>query len=265
MRSEEEFEKFISEELKEYACRAEVPARCKAEIDARIIAAESDQKKGGIKQMGNRAVKKRLAAAVICCLLIGTGVFAAGRISTIVSHSSSEPSVTEYEKINELEEEAGFSIRKEESFTNGFVFTSGGIVDTEGQDEEQNVLSSWKEISLTYRNEEGKTLTIDAEQEAAYEQDLGANALDTRTIQGTEAYYNYTEMYLVPPSYKPTAEEEERNRTDPHYNIAYGSDEPETTYFSTLCFAKDGVKYYITTFDDLSADDLYLIGEELLD
>ena len=41
MRSEEEFEKFISEELKEYACRAEVPARCKAEIDARIIAAES--------------------------------------------------------------------------------------------------------------------------------------------------------------------------------------------------------------------------------
>ena len=53
--------------------------------------------------MGNRAVKKRLAAAVICCLLIGTGVFAAGRISTIVSHSSSEPSVTEYEKIKELE------------------------------------------------------------------------------------------------------------------------------------------------------------------
>ena len=103
MRSEEEFEKFISEELKEYACRAEVPARCKAEIDARIIAAESDQKKGGIKQMGNRAVKKRLAAAVICCLLIGTGVFAAGRISTIVSHSSSEPSVTEYEKIKELD------------------------------------------------------------------------------------------------------------------------------------------------------------------
>ena len=31
------------------------------------------------------------------------------------------------------------------------------------------------------------------------------------------------------------------------------------------CFAKEGVRYYITTFDDLSADDLYLIAEELLD
>ena len=265
MRSDAEFDRFISEGLGEAADRAEVPARCKKEIDARIVSAESGQKTGGIKQMRNRTVKKWAAAAAICCLLIGTGVYAAGRIASIASHGSSEPSVTEYDRIDKLEAEAGFTMRTEEDFTNGFAFAGGSIVDSEGLDEQGNRLSSWKMISLTYRNAEDKTLTIDAEQEDSCEQDPPADATETRTIQGTEVYYDYTEMYLVPASYKPTAEEEERSRTDPHYNIAYGSDAPETMYTGTLCFTKDGVRYYITTFDDLSADDLYLVAEELLD
>ena len=265
MRSDAGFDRFISERLKEAAGRVEVPERCKTEIDTRIMSAKSDQQTGGTKQMRSWTFRKSAAAVVICCLLIGTGVFAAGRIASVVSHGSSEPSVTEYEKIDELETEAGFTIRMKEDFSNGFVFTGGGIVDTEGQDEQGNGLSSWKMISLTYRNAEDKELTIDAEQAASFEQDLSGNASETRMIHGTEVYYDYTEMYLVPPSYRPTAEEEERSRTDPHYTIAYGSDVPETTYSSTLCFAKDGVRYYITTFDDLSADDLYLIAEELLE
>ena len=265
MRSDAGLDRFISEGLKEAAGRVEVPARCKTEIDTRIVSAESDQQTGGTKQMRSWTFRKSAAAVVICCLLIGTGVFAAGRITSIVSHGSSEPRVTEYEKIDELETEAGFTIRTKEDFSNGFVFTGGGTVDTEGQDEQGNGLSSWKMISLTYRNAEDKELTIDAEQEAAFDQDLSGNASETRTILGTEVYYEYTEMYLVPPSYRPTEEEEERSRTDPHYTIAYGSDAPETTYSSTLCFVKDGVRYYITTFDDVSADELYLIAEELLE
>ena len=265
MRSDAGFDRFITEELKEAAGRVEVPARCKTEIDTRIMSAESDQQTGGTKQMKNWTFRKSAAAVAICCLLIGTGVFAAGRIASIVSHGSSEPRITEYEKIDELEAEAGFKVRTKENFTNGFVFTGGGIVDTEGQDEQGNGLSSWKMISLTYRNAEDKELTIDAEQEASFEQDLSRNASETRTIHGTEVYYDHTEMYLVPPSYKPTAEEEERSWTDPHYTIAYGSDAPKTTYSSTLCFAKEGVRYYIMTIDDLNADDLYLIAEELLD
>ena len=223
MRSDAGLDRFISEGLKEAAGRVEVPARCKTEIDMRIVS----------------------AAVVMCCLLIGTGVFAAGRIASVVSHGSSEPRVTEYAKIDELEAEAGFTMRTKEDFSNGFAFTGGGIVDTEGQDEQGNGLSSWKMIR--------------------FEQDLSGNASETRTIRGTEVFYDYTEMYLVPPSYRPTEEEEERSRTDPHYTIAYGSDAPETTYSSTLCFVKDGVRYYITTFDDVSADELYLIAEELLE
>ena len=265
MRSDAGFDRFISEGLKEAAGRVEVLACCKTEIDTRIMSAESDQQTGGTKQMRNWTFRKSAVAVAICCLLIGTGVFAAGRIASVVSHGSSEPAVTKYEKIDELEAEAGFTMRTEEEFSNGFVFTGGGIVDTEGQDEQGNGLSSWKMISLTYRNAEDKELTIDAEQEASFVQDLSADAAEARTIQGTEVYYNYTEMYLVPPAYEPTAEEEERNQNDPHYNIAYGSDAPETRYISSLAFAKDGVRYYITTFDEVSADELYLVAEELLD
>ena len=176
MRSDAGFDRFISEGLKEAAGRVEVPARCKTEIDMRIVSAESDQQTGGTKQMRNWTFRKSAAAVVMCCLLIGTGVFAAGRIASVVSHGSSEPAVTKYEKIDELEAEAGFTMRTEEKFSNGFVFTGGGIVDTEGQDEQGNGLSSWKMISLTYRNAEDKELTIDAEQEASFDQDLSGNA-----------------------------------------------------------------------------------------
>ena len=185
MRSDAGFDKFITEGLKEAAGRVEVPVRCKTEIDTRIMSAESDQQTGGIKQMRSWTFRKSAAAVVICCLLIGTGVFAAGRIVSVVSHGSSEPRVTEYAKIDELEAEAGFTMRTKEDFSNGFAFTGGGIVDTEGQDEQGNGLSSWKMISLTYRNAEDKELTIDAEQEASFEQDLSGNASETRTIHGT--------------------------------------------------------------------------------
>ena len=265
MRSDTEFDMFISDWLKQTADNAEVPVHCKAEIDERIECSESNRKKGGIKQMKKWTVKKIVTTAAVCCLLIGTGVYAAGKLTYIESHSSSEPSITEYERIDELEEEAGFKMLTEEDFTNGFVFTGGGIVDTEGKDEQGGSLLSWKEISLSYKDGQGKVLSIDAEKESVYDMDLSADAMEVRTIRGIKVYYNYTEMYLVPPSYVPTAEEEERNQNDPHYNIAYGSDAPETNYFSSLSFAKDGVRYYISTFDDVSADELYVIAEELLD
>ncbi|MCR5809988.1 MAG: hypothetical protein K6G34_01055, partial [Lachnospiraceae bacterium] len=111
MRSDAGFDRFITEELKEAAGRVEVPARCKTETDTRIMSAESDQQTGGTKQMRSWTFRKSVAAVVICCLLIGTGVFAAGRIASVVSHGSSEPAVTKYEKIDELEAEAGFMMR----------------------------------------------------------------------------------------------------------------------------------------------------------
>ena len=84
MRSDAGFDKFITEGLKEAAGRVEVPVRCKTEIDTRIMSAESDQQTGGIKQMRSWTFRKSAAAVVICCLLIGTGVFAAGRIASVV-------------------------------------------------------------------------------------------------------------------------------------------------------------------------------------
>ena len=152
MRSNEEFDRFISGELKRAAGSVEAPSRCKAEIDERIASAESRRQKGGTLQMRNWTVRRIVTAAAVCCLLIGTGVFAAGKLTSVVLHGSSEPSITEYEKLGELEAEAGFKMRTEEDFTNGFMFSGGEIVDAEGQDEQGGKLSSWKMISLTYRD-----------------------------------------------------------------------------------------------------------------
>ena len=102
MRSDAGFDRFISEGLKEAASRVEVPVRCKAEIDTRIMSAESNQQTGGTKQMRSWTCRKSAAAVVMCCLLIGTGVCTAGRMASVDSNGSSKPAVTKYEKSDEL-------------------------------------------------------------------------------------------------------------------------------------------------------------------
>ena len=66
MRSDAGFDRFISEGLKEAAGRVEVPARCKTEIDMRIVSAESDQQTGGTKQMRNWTFSEKLDIQKIC-------------------------------------------------------------------------------------------------------------------------------------------------------------------------------------------------------
>ena len=65
MRSDAGFDRFITEELKEAAGRVEVPARCKTEIDMRIVSAESDQQTGGTKQMRNWTFRKSVAELLL--------------------------------------------------------------------------------------------------------------------------------------------------------------------------------------------------------
>ena len=258
------FDQEIRNALKTAADHVDVSSRCKDRIDAQINCAEAMQSNGGSGHMKRWNWKKAVIAAVACCMLIGGTVFAAGKIVSIYSHSQSGYEITDYTGISKFEKDTGIEAEHVEVFTNGFRFDGANIVESEGNDEQGNTVSSWEEIMLTYVDDTGRTVSIDMEPYAVLNQDLSKDTLEERTVADISVYYNQVEYHLVPADYEATSEELERKESDPHYTISYGIDEERTEISSDVCFEMDGIKYLLLTFDDVSADELYSMAEEII-
>ena len=88
---------------------------------------------------------------------------------------------------------------------------------------------------------------------------------ETLTINGITVSYNYDEYLFLPTEDEPLSPEvQEREKTDDHFFVSYGSSEAETVFYSGVSFVKDGVSYHLFTRDDISADDLFSLTEELI-
>lgn len=261
-------ENYLDQEIRNALVTAadhvDVSSRCKDRIDAQINCAEAMQSNGGSGHMKRWNWKKAVIAAAACCMLIGGTVFAAGKIVSIYSHSQSGYEITDYTGISKFEKDTGIDAEHVEVFTNGFRFDGANIVESEGHDEQGNTVSSWEEIMLTYVDDAGRTVRIDMEPQAVLNQDLSKDTLEERTVADIPVYYNQVEYHLVPADYEATSEELERKESDPHYTISYGIDEERTEISSDVCFEMDGIKYLLLTFDDVSADELYSMAEEII-
>ena len=246
------------------ADHVEASERCKDRIDAQINCAEAIRSNGGSKNMMKWTWKKAVVAAVACCMLLGGTVFAAGKIVYVNTQSNRLSDVSDYSEIRKLEKAAGYNIRSVENFQNGFKFNVADIADVSGEDEEGNAVSSWKQIDMFYTDDAGRSVFLDTEPEKALNQDLSADKLDEKEIDGKSVYYNCVEYYFVPAGYEATPEELDREKTDPHYTISYGSDTAMTIFYKDVQFALDGVVYLLMTPDDLSAEELYWMAEEII-
>ena len=72
------------------------------------------------------------------------------------------------------------------------------------------------------------------------------------------------EYLILPDEDEPLeASVQERREKDDHFFVSYGG-EKETFFFSNASFIKDGVSYLIFTDDNVSADDLFSMAEELI-
>jgi hypothetical protein len=59
---------------------------------------------------------------------------------------------------------------------------------------------------------------------------------------------------------------DEKEVTDDHFFISYGSDERETKYVSNVIFEMDNVIYDIGTFDnDISAEEMLDMAQEIIE
>ena len=261
---EEQFDRMITDSLHAAADHVNVSPCCKDWICEQIDLVEAGRAKGELYRMRNWTFSRVAAAVLASCLVIGTGAFAAGKIVSVYSHSSSESEIESYSNLGRTEEEAGFQILSVEKFTNGFSFMQAEAVDTEGRDEENNTVNAWKRISLVYKDDLGRVVYADAEPEVIQEQDLSLNALEEKEIAGTMVYYDCIEHLFVPADYKPSDEELAREAEDPHFAIAYGDSETRTVFAKDVVFSKGGVKYLLLTFDDVSKEELFGMAEEII-
>lgn len=209
------------------------------------------------------SIKRAAILAAVCCLLIGTVcVASSGVIDSVVSWSRPNE-FRSFEQLSKAEAEAGYTIKAEEEFRNGYKFSEMSISHCEGQDKEGNVLESYKEINIDYEKAGEVPLYFSA-MESAFSHDDGITPVQTAGINGIEVKYYVDTYKYVPAGYELTDEDEENMKRSDYY-ISEGADEISVEKHSGIVWTQDGIRYHIMSMDKVTpAEELFGMAEELI-
>ena len=220
------------------------------------------------KNMKNWTLPKAVAIAAACIMVTGVTAFAASRIMLYEVSSNSDYDYKSAEDMNLAEYTGRLETDKDtplfpETLGDGFIFDGGNNLNVEGEDDSGSTVDKWKDLSAIYKNKDGKTLNLYLSGKAPDEEDRIPT--ETRGIKGITTNYNYDEYLFLPDEDKELAPEVKvRMENDDHFYVSYGSREEETYFFSSISFINDGISYHLLTKDDVSADELFSIAEELI-
>ena len=202
-----------------------------------------------------------LAAAVVMLLsvtVIAANIILGGR----GGHSSNIPSYYSIPSKDTILKDTGIAPSIPESFSSGFVFDSGYIMYNEDFDTEGDSVQEYKGLQFDYKkNEEKITLFIDAAMAGVQVKDPDV----TKSYKSSELlYYSYINK-LVPPDYKPTAEDQQAER-DGSVILSYGSDKIELNNVQGVAWEYQGLNYELLAMDiDISEDTLFEMAKEMID
>lgn len=238
----------------------------KALLCSRLEEIAALQKEGGVQMNKKKAYPKAAVIAAVLILATAATVFAAGKISSIGSHSRSSYDYTSAEEITEVLEKAGIAAFPE-TLGESFEIDGGNTVANEGLDEENTVVESWESVSVAFKDKKDRTLYVDVSPVSAIYEDQSSwpEPTEKRMIQNTEVRYDHSEHFMVPPDYEVDEETKKRAEEDEHFAIAYGAPEPETMVFDTVGFTLDDTVYEMFSSDGVSGDELFVIAEQLIE
>ncbi len=206
--------------------------------------------------------KKALIVAAAACMLIGTTVFASGKIASYRSWSGPNDEIASYEDAVSKSGEVGSTLTIPEAFSNGYTYDSANTMGFQGLDENGNVIVNGTELCARYVKDSMPEISLFVNK--SYEDEGEIYSVDERVIGDTTVYLNETTYKFVPEGYEIT-EEDEENMKDPHFEMSYGSSEVEIKNNSGISFNKDGIHYNMFAWDaDLSADEWYEMAAELI-
>ena len=255
------FDRLITDSLCEEAKDIDASELVKTRIDREITRREK------IIPMQNErrnkmSMKKIVAIIAAACVVIPTGVFAAGKITGYSSSSADDKIYSSYDDIEKAEDYAGYDIDSAENIGNGYEFSSMKVGTVDKEDDENNTVGSFKDISIEYTN---GTYTIDADISQIQPEDEDASAIETKQSGDVTLSY-YTDHYkFVPADYELT-DEDKQNETQDHYYISYGTNEIEEHDYQYVSWKKGDLNYLLSAKDlSLSSDEMFEMAEKYLE
>ncbi len=239
----------------------------KDRMTIKIIQHQNQAKKSEDTIMKKWTLPKAAAIVATCIIATGGTVFAA---SKIISYEASSRGAYDYTSVIEMND-ATYDVQTTtdvkmpefpDSLGDDYVFDGGNTVNVSGKDEAGNTIGKWDDLRAVYKNADGGIVNLTLSYNISDDEDR--TPTETRTIDGITVAFNYDEYLILPNEDEPLETSvQERKENDDHFFVSYGGDK-ETYFFSNASFTKDGIRYLIFTNDDVSADDLFSMAEELI-
>ncbi|WP_368490479.1 hypothetical protein [Clostridium sp. BJN0013] len=215
-------------------------------------------------EMENRkiSIKKKIIIALVAAMVLGTTVFAAGKICFITLHSSNIPTYTTIPTVEQVKNDFKFTPKLVKEFDNGYTFANGCIVNNEGTDEKGNSVAKTKSLDFTYTKGNDK-LKLYMENGRLGERSKKETVITT--YSGIDLYYNSYANKLVPADYKLT-EQDKQDQSSGKYVFSYGSDKVEISQIQCLNWMQDGINYSFLAIDsNISKDELVKMAHQVID
>ena len=239
----------------------------KERIAKNIIEYQNPKEKREEIKMNKWTLPKAAAVAAACLLVTGGTVFAASKIVMYTASSNGSYDYTSIAEINDaaldIANSSDAGTLKLPEVLGNFTISGGNTVTVSGKDDSENTVGKWDDLYAEYKNADD--LMVSLSLSAHVTDDETRTPTETRTINGITASYNRDEYLVLPNEDEPLSPNvQEREKTDDHFFVSYGSSEAETIFYSGVSFVKDGVSYNLFTSNDISADELFDLAEELI-
>ncbi|APM37678.1 hypothetical protein [Clostridium kluyveri] len=220
-----------------------------------------DQKENG--QMENRkiSIKKKIIIAIVAAMVLGTTVFAAGKIFFINLQSSNIPTYTTMPTVEQVKYDFKFAPKLVKEFDNGYTFANGYTVNIEGNDKKGNSVAKTKSLDFTYTKGNDK-LNLSMKNGRLGERSKKETVI--ATSNGIDLYYHSYANKFVPADYKLT-EQDKQDKSSGKYVFSYGSDEVEISQIQYLNWMQNGIDYSFLTIDsNISKDELVKMAQQII-
>ena len=190
---------------------------------------------------GMKGSYKKIIAVVCAVVVVGTtGVLAGGLRKSATSHSDRREAIEHFPTAEEVEKAVGYVPKYLEELPGGYKFESAQPSDRTDKDADGNVIKEARDISFYYDTGiDGAILNLGTEEGNYIDDTDNCERVD---IGGVEAHYTSFTYMAVPPDYKPTEEEIQREK-EGTLQIGYGSSELTITQTSSVMWFSDGITY----------------------
>lgn len=214
------------------------------------------------KSYKKASFRKRTMVALVAAMVVGTTVFAAGKIVSIEAHGSNIPNYTTIPTEEKVKKDVGFNPKLVKEFDNGYTFKGGHIFEETGRDSERNPVSKAKSLNFDYiKGNDRVALFMD---DGRFGGELEKEKI-VNNYNGIDLYYNSYDNKLVPGNYEMT-EQDKKDQSSGKYVFSFGSDKIEISHNQHLSWVQDGVHYSFLAVDsDLSQDELIEMVHQVID